>query len=114
MMRPLSLTATAFLAAALGACSINVDENGVNHYQGNARANAEALDDGRRIIIVEQEERDRARASDIIDGILDRARDHDCDTLNVDARRRLYDIHDGDDVRGLRVVLSCPRDVEIF
>ena len=114
MMRTFSLTAAAFLTFTLGARSINVDESGVNTYRGYARANSEALEDGRRIVIVEQEERNRDRASDIIDGILDRARDHNCNTLNVETRRRLYEIYDDGDVRGLRVVLSCPRDAEIF
>lgn len=99
----------ALLAAGLSACSINVDETGITRYADYYGA---GIDYDSRRIIIEQPAGDRDQAAAIMSDAIAGLRAAGCRTISADSWRRLAE-REGRDVRGLRIIASCPLAVRL-
>ncbi|TCP37883.1 hypothetical protein EV659_102291 [Rhodothalassium salexigens DSM 2132] len=93
--------------ASLGGC-IHV-EGDVPQARYTADKASVLLDEGDYLVTIERPAADRKAGGRLIDQLLGDARERGCSTVSVNSYRRLVRIDGrGDDVYGVRLVLSCP------
>ncbi len=110
MHRIWTVGGVALVSAALGACSINVDENGITRYADYYGA---GIDYDSRRIVIEQPAGDRDHAAALMNETIDGLRHAGCRTVSADSWHMLME-REGPDVKGMRVVATCPLDVPLF
>ena len=110
MHKAATIGAMAILAAGLGACSINVDETGITRYADYYGA---GIDYDSRRIVIEQPAGDRDDAAALMNETIDGLRHAGCRTVSADSWHTLME-REGSDVKGMRVVATCPLDVPLI
>ena len=108
------ITTTGLLATAALALSgcISIEETGgssISSFAGKAR-----VQDGERVITIEEPADSRAEGGALVDTILADARARDCRVVSVDSYRTLYSRSSLGDVKGAQVVVACDSKEPIF
>ena len=93
--------------ASLGGC-IHVERDVPQARYTTGKASV-LLDEGDYLVTIERPAADREAGGRLVDQLLGDARERGCSTVSVNSYRRLVRIDGrGDDVYGVRLVLSCP------